>query len=315
MTETPTYSNRAHERRTRPDTPEVWSTRAQERVRHAIRAGKIEKPTTCPKCGVTDRQICSISHDPLRALETVEFMCILCLNKTRPRKKAKAYPPRFQNIRKLPDYETLKKLVVEDGLLYAEVAEIYGCNKTVVHRTLRDRAKKAGEYPLPIDRGAKIARANEKRRKTPEYHVLKRHCIDRPQGLGMTYAEVGAKFGLSKGQIHDALKAGAQARGEWPLPISKADRLRRARKMLAGSGDGDTIMAVMIHGLLEEHCEEREITLAQWAAENGFRGQYVYAIRAKLRANPKARMEKTHAVRVLAALGEDIPHHLRKYAA
>lgn len=311
---TPTYNNRAHERRTRPDTPEVWRIRAQERIRHAIRAGKIIKPEICPTCGCGG-QIVSHCSDPMRAIETVQFMCHRCYRKIVPRKVAKPYKPRFQNIRKLPPYEELKRLVVEDGLLYAEVAEIYGCNKTVVHRTLRDRAKRAGEYPLPIDRGQKIARANALRRKLPSYGELKRLVIDAPQGAGMTYVEVGQRYGLSGSHIHNEIKRQAQERGEWPLPITGAAKLRRARRMANEAGTSDTILAVMIHGLLEEHCRDQEITLAQWAQDHGFRSQYCYAVRAKLRNNPKARIDKSYAVRVLAALGEDIPPHLQKYAA
>jgi len=51
--------------------------------------------------------------------------------------------------RKLPAYEELKRLYLVEGLSYAEIAARYRVSRSAVINTIRDRAKRRGDWPWP----------------------------------------------------------------------------------------------------------------------------------------------------------------------
>jgi hypothetical protein len=174
-----THPNKAHLRRTRPETERTHRIRASERVRRAVLTGKLVRPEHCTRCQRADCKILSYIPDLMNPLDNVEWLCSWCHKEAVPRKPT-VQPKRMQAKKKLPPYAELKKLVMPPrmggkGWTYAEVAAKYKCSKVVVGRTLRDRALAHGD-PWPIfthdDRIAKVIRGERNNPRTLPSNVL-----------------------------------------------------------------------------------------------------------------------------------------------
>lgn len=145
--------------------------RAGDNIRYHLRMGHLTRPEVCGKCGSTaTAKPIPVPADWKRPLEDITWMCWLC-HRAVVGRKTPVQLPRLQNVRKLPAYNELKRLVLPPrlggvGLTYREVAERYGTTTVVVNTTLKNRAIRLGEWPLPIDRSAKIKRAANLRRQT-----------------------------------------------------------------------------------------------------------------------------------------------------
>lgn len=147
------HQNRAHERRTRPDTERSRELRAAERVRYAVRTGKVSKPEVCDDCGADFPKLAAWMPDTLRPLDGVRFLCDPCHQVRRPRRRPVQRKRRKQNIKKLPPYAEMRRMLLPprmggQGMTYREMAAKYGVHLGCVVRTFRDRTLAHGD-PWP----------------------------------------------------------------------------------------------------------------------------------------------------------------------
>lgn len=81
-------------------------------------------------------------------------VCRACINRRNTEIRNGVLPSR-EIQRKLPKYEVLKRLVVEKGMSYQDIATKYKVNKRAVYGTLKRRAELRGEWPLVSEADAK----------------------------------------------------------------------------------------------------------------------------------------------------------------
>lgn len=230
--------------------------RAADTIRYHIKQGHLIRPDCCDKCGNTSNRPIGVPADLTRPREDITWLCTACHKAAFPRKPV-VQPPRLQNIRKLPPYRELKRMVMPPalgglGMTYFEIAEKYKCSRVVVNRTLKDRAMKLGEWPLPIDQSAKLKRS--------------------VQVHSTTVSSVGIGWLLD-----EYLK------------------------------DHPKYFAVDIDGV----CTPTRFTLKKFGEWHGFPARYLTGIRR----GKRSRISKAYARRLLIALGEPVPKHLRERKA
>ena len=164
--------------------------------------------------------------------------------------------------------------------------------------TLKRRATARGEWPLPI-RSADVL---------PSYEEVKHMVLAPPHGLGMTYKEVGAKYQVTRNVVEGFVRRRAIAAGEWPLEHADPGVKRAAQLRL--SAPDRYPKALGIYLAIEHHCEDADLTRAEWAREHGFKPKYLHELGARLDRDPNARIRKDIAVKLLKALGEPVPRKL-----
>lgn len=108
--------------------------------------------------------------------------------------------------RKLPDYDTLKRLIYS-GMDCVQIGEKYGCNPSAVRATVRRRAKARGEWPLITpEEGRMRTRRGHRRKFIPgEYVVTKAILADLVREYiaehDINYAEFARRAGLTENYI------------------------------------------------------------------------------------------------------------------
>lgn len=124
------------------------------------------KMRTCKHCSRT-MPLPAFKRDARARWGGYYFTCKDCHNArcrdlTMVRGSARARPDPIagthEKLRKLPPWEELRRLVVDEAVSYGEIARRYGVSKRGVEQTVRARAVRRGEWPLLTEK--EIARRN-----------------------------------------------------------------------------------------------------------------------------------------------------------
>lgn len=119
------------------------STMSRDQLNTELAAIGKTRPDTCDKCGRpgTSRTIYAHVED---RVEDVVWMCVGCYRAANP----PAAHPRREYQSKAPPYEVMKADYLS-GMTYEQMGAKYGMrNRSNVHKRLKDRAIRRGEWPL-----------------------------------------------------------------------------------------------------------------------------------------------------------------------
>lgn len=132
--------------------------------------------------------------------------------------------------RKLPDWEKLYHLYVEEGLSYREIAEMYGCARATVVQTLKERTLRRGlPWPIPgVERlhDGKQSRGHWTYREDKVDATKLRNWLDVRLGFsGESVAQFGGRHRLSLDLLYQ-LRRGSltELRPAWAARVEAALR-------------------------------------------------------------------------------------------
>lgn len=119
----------------------------RDKLRAMLREAGIENPGKCSKCGRAGDGRVIIPHVEDR-IEDAVWMCVTCYRVANPPAQRRVYT---EYTAKCPPYEVMKADYLS-GMTYAQMGAKYGVrNRANVHRVLKDRAVRRGEWPLRRD--------------------------------------------------------------------------------------------------------------------------------------------------------------------
>lgn len=187
--------------------------RARYRLRYAIRQGKIAPAEQCAKCDSTDR-ITGYFDDPERELDVV-WLCRRCYETLIGKRQVS--PVRRSGlegeiVRKLPPYDVLRAHLVDEGLSYQQVADRYKVGKSVTFRTVKQRALRRNDWPLPIrdESRERMRRGLSRAKPTTFSRALCDDILAVSREFDMSVAEIATFCGVRSQYLQEAVRERAR---------------------------------------------------------------------------------------------------------
>lgn len=246
------------------------------RLQYELSKGRMTRPDRCEKC---DRSCKPWGYfdDASTPLADVRWLCRECFRVLRPFRHFIPAPATGDLQRKLPPYEVLRHHLVDEGLSYADIAARYGVGRAGAFRTIKDRAVRRGDWPLPLgDLSARMSRGLVKakpmlfsRSLTDEVYAVCRDYeisiaeVARRAGVGETYLQEKVRTGsrMAEKQYDKVERTVRRIRAEY-TEMRYTERVEEVRAFLRYLKQA-RILGWSIRGLLEKMAmkDSRELRL------------------------------------------------------
>lgn len=184
-------------------------SRARYRLRYAVRMGHLTPAERCEKCEAGGR-IFGHFDDPEHERE-VTWLCRACFEVLHPVVRVAPTRPagiEAEVLRKLPHYDVLRRHLVDEGMSYQQIADKYKVGKSVTFRTVKDRAKRRNDWPLPIRAAQteRMAKAMARAKPTTFSGTLCDEIVAATRLYDLTISEVAAVCGVRAQYLQDMVR-------------------------------------------------------------------------------------------------------------